>query len=185
MSFNLQPILKGELLELRPLRAEDFGDLYAVASDPLIWEQHPMKDRYEEEVFTKFFREALESGGALIAIDSKDGRVIGSSRFHGYDKEKSEIEIGWTFLARSHWGGIYNREMKQLMLRHAFKFVNSVALIVGPQNLRSQRAVEKIGGVRVGSKPDSDGRDNFLYQITAATFFGTFEQQGSAAGIIR
>jgi RimJ/RimL family protein N-acetyltransferase len=71
------------------------------------------------------------------------------------------------------------------MLRHAFKFVNSVALIVGPQNLRSQRAVEKIGGVRVGSKPDSDGRDNFLYQITAATFFGTFEQQGSAAGIIR
>ena len=111
MSFDLQPILKGELLGLRPLRPEDFHDLYAVASDPLIWEQHPIKDRYKEEVFKGFFREALESGGALIAIDSKDGQVIGSSRFHGYDKEKSEIEIGWTFLARSHWGGIYNREM--------------------------------------------------------------------------
>src|SRR5216684_336120 len=144
MSFDLQPTLKGELLQLRPLRPEDFHDLYAVASDPLIWEQHPIQDRYKEEVFKSFFREALESGGTLIAIDSKDGRVIGSSRFHGYDKEKSEIEIGWTFLARSHWGGVYNREMKQLMLRHAFGFVHSVIFVVGPQNVRSQRAVEKI-----------------------------------------
>jgi len=168
MSFDLQPILKGELLGLRPLRPEDFHDLYAVASDPLIWEQHPIKDRYQEEVFQGFFREALESGGALIAIDSKDGRVIGSSRFHGYDKEKSEIEIGWTFLARSHWGGIYNREMKQLMLRHAFQFVQSVIFLVGPQNLRSQRALEKIGGVRVGSRPDGAGRNSFVYQIAAS-----------------
>ena len=106
--FDLQPVLKGKLLELRPLRLEDFHDLYAVASDPLIWEQHPVQDRYKEDVFSRFFRESLESGGALIAVDSKDGRVIGSSRFHGYDKEKNEIEIGWTFLARSYWGGIYN-----------------------------------------------------------------------------
>jgi N-acetyltransferase len=176
MSFDLQPILKGVLLRLRPLRREDFHDLYAVASDPLIWEQHPVKERCQREVFKDFFREALESGGALIAIDSKDGRVIGSSRFHGYDKERSEIEIGWTFLARSHWGGVYNREMKQLMLQHAFKFVTSVIFLVGPQNLRSQRAVEKIGGVRAGSRPDAGGRDSFVYQITALTF-GAFDQQ--------
>ena len=167
MFFDLQPILKGELLRLRPLRPEDWDDLYAVASDPLIWEQHPIKDRYKEEVFKGFFREALESGGALIVIDSKDGQVIGSSRFHGYDKEKSEIEIGWTFLARSHWGGIYNQEMKQLMLGHAFRFVKSVIFLVGPQNLRSQRAVEKIGGLRVGSRTDGSGRDSFVFQITA------------------
>jgi len=169
MSFDLQPILKGEFLGLRPLRPEDFHDLYAVASDPLIWEQHPIKDRYKEEVFKRFFREALESGGALVAIDSKDGQVIGSSRFRGYDKEKSEIEIGWTFLARSRWGGIYNREMKHLMLRHAFKFVNSVIFLVGPQNLRSRRAMEKIGGVLVGSRPDAGGHDSLVYQITAPT----------------
>jgi RimJ/RimL family protein N-acetyltransferase len=167
LSFDLQPVLKGELLALRPLRTEDFHDLYAVASDPLIWEQHPVKTRYQEEVFKAFFRESLESGGALIAIDSRDGRIIGSSRFHGYDKERNEIEIGWTFLARSHWGGIYNREMKQLMLLHAFKFVSSVIFLVGPQNLRSQRAMEKIGGVRVGSRPDAGGRESFVYQITA------------------
>jgi RimJ/RimL family protein N-acetyltransferase len=170
MPFELQPTLKGELLELRPLRPGDFDDLYAVASDPLIWEQHPANDRYKEEVFKVFFRQALESGGALVAIDSRDGRVIGSSRFHGYDGEKSEVEIGWTFLARSHWGGVFNREMKQLMLRHAFRFVDSVVFLIGPQNLRSQRAVEKIGGVRVGSRPDASGRESFVYQITALAF---------------
>ena len=169
MAFDLQPVLKGELLELRPLRLEDFPDLYAVASDPLIWEQHPIRDRYKEEVFKGFFREALESGGALIAIDCNGGQVIGSSRFHGYDEEKREIEIGWTFLARSHWGGMYNKDMKQLMLRHAFRFVNSVVFLVGPQNLRSQRAMEKIGGIRVGSRRDGSGRDSLVYQITAPT----------------
>lgn len=170
MPFDPQPILQGELLLLRPLRAEDFRNLYSVAADPLIWEQHPIKDRYKEEVFKEFFREALESGEALIAIDSKDGRVIGSSRFHGYDEEKSEIEIGWTFLAKSHWGGHYNREMKRLMLGHAFRFVESVIFLVGPQNLRSQRAVEKIGAVRVGSGADGGGRDSFVYRITRSSF---------------
>jgi RimJ/RimL family protein N-acetyltransferase len=128
MPFDFQPILKGRLLEIRPLRADDFHGLYAVAADPLIWEQHPVRDRYKAEVFRLFFHEALESGGTLIAIDTQDRKVIGSSRFHGYNEEKSEIEIGWTFLARSHWGGIYNGEMKQLMLRHAFRFVDNVTL---------------------------------------------------------
>jgi N-acetyltransferase len=167
MPFDLQPVLQGKILQLRPLRPDDFHDLYAVASDPLIWEQHPVKDRYKEEVFKEFFREALESGGALITIDSKDGQVIGSSRFHGHDEEKSEIEIGWTFLARSHWGGLYNREMKQLMLRHAFRFVKSVIFLVGPRNVRSQRAMEKIGGVCEGSRRDGGGRDSLVYRMTA------------------
>src|SRR5204863_6082489 len=99
MPFDLQPTLRGTLVELRPLRPEDFDALYAVASDPLIWEQHPAKDRYKLDVFQGFFREALASGGALVALDAADGRVIGSSRFYGYDEAKSEIEIGWTFLA--------------------------------------------------------------------------------------
>jgi N-acetyltransferase len=170
VSFDLQPILKGQLLQLKPLREEHFHELYAVAADPLIWEQHPAKDRWKEDVFKVFFNEALESGGALIALDSKDGQVIGSSRFHGYDDKKSGIEIGWTFLARSHWGGIYNREVKQLMLRHAFRFVNSVIFVIGPYNLRSQRAVEKLGAVHVGLRPDRAGRGSLVYEITASTF---------------
>jgi N-acetyltransferase len=150
MSFALQPHLKGELIELRPLRSEDWGDLFAVASDPLIWEQHPERDRYKEDIFKAFFREALESGGAFVVIDKKSQQIIGSTRFYGYDPEKSEIEIGWTFLARNYWGGRYNRELKQLMLAHAFKFVGSVVFFVGQNNVRSQKATERIGGIRNG-----------------------------------
>jgi N-acetyltransferase len=170
MPFDLQPILKGELLELRPLRPDDFDALYAVASDPLVWEQHPSSDRYKEDVFRTFFRDALESGGALIATDAATGEVIGSSRFHVHDSNQSEIEIGWTFLARSHWGGAYNGEMKRLMLEHAFQFVDSVIFVIGPQNLRSRRAVEKIGGILAGSRPDPRGGTNVVYEITAANF---------------
>jgi RimJ/RimL family protein N-acetyltransferase len=165
---DLQPTLEGELVTLRPLRAEDFQDLYAVASDPLIWEQHPVSDRYKPDVFAAFFREALESGGALIAIDKADGRVVGSSRYYGYDAERSEIEIGWTFLARSHWGGTYNGEMKQLMLRHAFTFVDHVVFLIGPENWRSRRAIEKIGGVLVASRVNTAGLECVVYLITAS-----------------
>jgi len=129
---------------------EDWNDLFAVASDPFIWEQHPESDRYKEGVFKIFFQEAMESGGAFAVIDKKNQRIIGSTRFYGYDPEKSEIEIGWTFLARKYWGGRYNREMKQLILNHAFKFVESVVFYVGEKNLRSQKAMEKIGAIRNG-----------------------------------
>jgi RimJ/RimL family protein N-acetyltransferase len=174
MPFELQPTLEGDLVRLRPLRWDDWDKLLAVASDPLIWELHPESDRYKEEVFRRYFDGAMESGGAFLILDAKDGRVIGSSRYYGYDEAKSEIEIGWTFLARSHWGGTWNRELKDLMLRHAFRFVQSVIFKVGPQNWRSQRAVEKIGGVRVGTMRDDTGRESVVYQLTAAEFATVF-----------
>ena len=151
MSFDLQPNLKGELIELRPLRREDWNNLFAVASDPLIWKQHPECDRYKEQVFKVFFQGALDSGGAFVVIDTKTRQIIGSTRFYGYNPERSEIEIGWTFLARKYWGGRHNAEMKQLMLAHAFKFVENVVFFVGENNFRSQRATEKIGAVKSGT----------------------------------
>ena len=165
MPFELQPTLRGALLELRPLRAEDWEALFAVACDPLIWEQHPESDRYKEDVFRRYFQGAIDSGGAFLILDATTGRVVGSSRFAGYDERASEIEIGWTFLARSHWGGPCNGELKQLMLRHAFQFVERVLFIVGPQNLRSQKALEKIGAVRAASRTDPSGRGNLVYEI--------------------
>jgi len=174
--FEFQPTLRGKLVELRPLRPDDYRDLYAVASDPLIWEQHPASDRYQDEVFREFFRKAMDSGAAFVAIDRHDGKVIGSSRFHSYDQANSEVEIGWTFLARSHWGGAYNREMKELMLRHAFLFVDRVVFLVGPNNLRSQKAVEKIGGVRQGWRLNAEGHDSVLFEITASAFTRKFGQ---------
>jgi RimJ/RimL family protein N-acetyltransferase len=164
-SFDRQPHLVGDTVELRPLRQDDYVDLYAVAADPLLWEQHPVPAQHEEEMFRQFFSRQLASGGALAVLDRRDGRIIGTTRFHSYDPERSEVEIGWTFLARSHWGGDTNGEMKRLMLAHAFRTVRRVVLLVHPQNVRSQRAVEKIGGVRVGSRLDGSGRDSFLYEI--------------------
>jgi N-acetyltransferase len=165
--FDLQPTLKGELLELRPLRPADFDDLWGVASDPRIWEQHPAKERAQPEGFRKFFQDALDSGGALVAYDARDGKVFGSSRFFGYDPVRSEVEIGWTFLARSHWGGHYNGEMKRLMIDHALRFVDCVVFLVAPENYRSQRAVEKIGGVRTGSRTNATGAESVLFELRA------------------
>ena len=151
MAFDLQPHLKGELLELRPLTPNDWDELFAVASDSLIWEQHPERERYKEDVFRIFFKDALESGGAFVIIDRKTQRIMGSTRFYGYDPKKSEIEIGWTFLARKYWGGQYHAEMKRLLLNHAFKFVDSVVFFVGEDNVRSQKAMEKVGAIKVGA----------------------------------
>jgi RimJ/RimL family protein N-acetyltransferase len=179
MTFDRQPTLAGELLELRPLQAPDFDALFQVASDPLIWEQHPERTRYQETTFRAFFQEALSSGGALVAIDRASGRVVGSSRYHGYDTAQSVVEIGWTFLARSHWGGRYNGEMKRLMLEHAFRSVDRVIFVIGPDNRRSQRAVEKIGAVRSGTMTDAQGRERVVYEITPALYAGR-RQSGAA-----
>ena len=168
--FDYQPSLGGSLLRLRPLRADDFAVLHAAAADPAIWEQHPVKDRHREDVFRPYFETLLRSREALVAVDRATGEIVGMSRFHGYDPERSEVEIGWTFLARSHWGGTYNRELKDLMLSHAFRFVRAVVFLVSPENVRSQRAVEKIGGVRFGSRPDGDGRESFAYRVTSDEF---------------
>ena len=180
--FDPQPMLQGELLELRPLREDDYPALYAVASDPLIWEQHPNSDRYRDDVFSTFFRDAMASGGALATVDSKDGRIIGSSRFYGYDAARREVEIGWTFLARSYWGGTYNREMKRLMLEHAFRFVDSVVFLIGPHNIRSQRAVGKIGARHAGSRRDGNGRESYVYRITAPEFRASLIRGTSSPG---
>lgn len=142
---DLQPTLEGSLVRLRPLRADDWEELFRVASDPLIWALHPEPTRYQEPVFRSFFQGALDAGSALTILEKPGGHIIGSSRYFGYDPQRGEIEIGWTFLARSYWGGLYNREIKRLMLEHTFGFVDTVVFWVGQNNVRSRRAMEKIG----------------------------------------
>ncbi len=163
MTLDRQPTLVGERLTLRPLRDDDFDALYAVASDPKIWAQHPEPTRWQEPVFRHFFAEAIASGGALAAIDNASGAVIGSSRYHDYDPDRSVVEIGWSFLARNYWGGRYNGEMKRLMLDHAFRSVDRVVFVIGPDNTRSRRAVERIGARLVGTAPEP--RSHLLYEI--------------------
>jgi RimJ/RimL family protein N-acetyltransferase len=149
--FNLQPVLENELLQLRPLKEEDFESLYKVASDPLIWEQHPAKERSEREGFKTFFSDAMKSGSAFVVIDKDTGEVMGSTRFYPVDGFKNAISIGWTFIARKYWGGAYNGTMKHLMIEYAFNYVDNVLFHIHENNTRSQKAVEKIGGKRITS----------------------------------
>lgn len=145
--MDRQPTLEGERLLLRPLRADDWDGLYAVASDPLVWEVHPAHDRWQEPVFRAFFADALAKRGALVVIDKQTGAIVGSSRYQNfYEEDDGSVEIGWTFLDRNYWGGDSNRELKRLMLAHALKFVERVHFIVGENNIRSRKAMTKIGG---------------------------------------
>lgn len=148
MIFDLQPTLQSEQVILRPLSEEDLESLYEVASDPLIWEQHPDK-RWQRPVFESFFRDAMASKGALIALDKKSGKIMGTSRFSLVKDIQNAVEIGWTFLAREYWGGPYNKEIKSLMMKHAFNYVEHVLFFIHENNIRSQKAVEKIGGKKI------------------------------------
>lgn len=166
--LDRQPLLEGELVLLRPLRASDFSDLYVIASDPLLWDQHPSKDRTQRAVFRAWFDDAMASGGALAVLDRGDGRIIGTSRFDHHEPTRSQVEIGWTFLARSHWGGSYNADVKQLMLQHAFRSVDVVVFRVHSLNIRSQHAVEKLGATRVATEIDPHGRgENHVFRLEA------------------
>jgi N-acetyltransferase len=145
--MDRQPTLEGPTLSLRPLRPDDWDALFAVASDPLIWEVHPGHDRWQEPVFRLFFADALAHRGALAVIEKASGRIVGSSRYQAYDPEEGgSVEIGWTFLERALWGGAANRELKRLMLEHAFRYVERVDFRVGEDNVRSRGAMSKIGG---------------------------------------
>jgi RimJ/RimL family protein N-acetyltransferase len=174
VNFDLQPTLNGRLVKLRPIAAADFESLYAVSSDPLVWEQHPERFRYKRDVFETFFQGALDSKGALIALDATTGEVIGSSRFNNWLPEKRLIEVGYTFLARKCWGKGFNQEMKSLMLNHAFQYADTVHFYIGEQNTRSRTAIERIGAalIKIIERPPAEGAkyNGTIYQITKEQF---------------
>ncbi|MFC3560778.1 GNAT family N-acetyltransferase [Pedobacter jamesrossensis] len=169
MSFELQPKLENDLIKVEPLQSGDFEKLYAVASDPLVWEQHPNKDRYKREVFENFFKGAIESNGAFIVYDKETGNTVGSSRYYDVDEENNSIAIGYTFIGRQFWGKGHNSALKKLMLDYAFLFVDKVILHIGATNYRSQKATEKLGAVKIADLEvayyGEPAKWNFVYQI--------------------
>jgi RimJ/RimL family protein N-acetyltransferase len=170
MTIDLQPILSGSSVTLLPLREEDFESLYAVASDPLVWEQHPNKDRWKVDVFRKFFDGAMASGGAFKVVKNDTGRVLGSTRYYDHNEAERSILIGYTFYGRSSWGKGINPMVKKMMLDHIFKYVDTVMFHVGAVNLRSQIAIERLGAVKTGEEMvayvSEDPKLNYVYVIT-------------------
>lgn len=167
--FDLQPTLTGSLIQLRPLTKEDFANLYECASNPKVWEQHPQPNRYERAVFQKFFDGAIESRGALAVVDLETSKIIGSSRYYDLNTQFRRIKIGYTFLKMDYWGGKINREMKSLMLKHAFHFVDSVLFDIGTNNLRSRKAIEKIGA-RLLKHEVLDSNPHVVYELNRQDF---------------
>lgn len=177
---DLQPTLVGARVIVRPIATKDWDAMFAAAADPGIWELHPESDRYTEQAFRLFFDGAIECGSAFAIIDRRNGRVIGSSRYHGHDPDNREIEIGWTFLSRDYWGGSYNLEIKRLMVDHAFTFVDTVVFWVDESNLRSRRAMEKIGSVQrdgIRFKEGAGDRPYVIYELRK----GRWPSPGEAA----
>lgn len=177
MRFNLQPTLTNELIKISQLKEEHFDEIYAVASDPLIWEQHPNKNRYQLEVFKTFFKGAIESNGAVIISDAVTNEVIGCSRYYDFDDKNNSITIGYTFLSRNYWGKNYNHALKKLMFDYAFKFVDKVILHIGATNFRSQKSIEKIGAVKTGELEvayyGEPVKTNFVYEVNKVDWLKT------------
>jgi RimJ/RimL family protein N-acetyltransferase len=168
--MNWQPLnLKNEWVELTPLTETDFEELYAVAKDPLVWEQHPNPDRYKRDVFQTYFQGAVESKGAFLIKDST-GNAIGCTRFYDHVPEKKEVKIGYTFFSRDCWGKPFNQSTKSLMLQYAFQFVHDVIFHVGANNIRSQKAMEKMGALRIGQETvayyGEEPRENIVYKMS-------------------
>lgn len=170
MNAFLQPVLENEKAILYPLKEEDFEELYAVASDPAIWEQHPNKDRWKREIFRVFFDGALQSGGAFKIVDKGSGQVIGSTRFYDYNKQDGSILIGYTFYARAFWGRGYNHAVKLTMLDYIFQFVSKVYFHIGAENIRSQIAISRLGAEKTGEQEvtyfGESPKQNFVYEIS-------------------
>jgi N-acetyltransferase len=170
MPFDLQPtFLHDDTLKLVPLKESDFGKLFEVASNPKVWEQHPNPNRYMEEDFTKYFEGAIASKGAFLILDVKTDEVVGCSRYYDYDEENSSVLIGYTFIGTKFWGTGYNKVLKKMMLDYAFQFVDKVYFHIGAFNIRSQKAIEKIGAVKVDEFEveyyGEPGKLNFVYVI--------------------
>ena len=118
--LDLQPILTGTHITLRPLAAQDFDELFAAASDPSVWAQHPDPGRGTREGFPPFFDGALKSKGCLVAIDAARRSAIGWSRYSNYAPRWGQIHVMYRLTPRLWARGAvpgYGPEPVQLPLR--------------------------------------------------------------------
>lgn len=169
MEFSIQPVLENEQVILYPLQGDDFEALYAVASDPKIWEQHPNRDRWKKDVFRNFFDGAMQSKGAFKIVDKLTGEIAGCTRMYDYNEAENSILIGYTFYGTQYWGKGINKAVKTMMLDYLFQFVSRVYFHIGAGNIRSQIAIGRIGAEKVAEQEvayfGEEVKLNFVYAI--------------------
>ena len=171
--------LHGKSVYLQPLRREDKEELRLLAKDERIWEftKTLMIDEGFNRQFDDYFELAIrlpETGNQAFVIHRvNDGAVIGMTRAFMIEPKEKRLEIGHTWYIPSVWSRVYNKECKLLLLQYIFETLkfNRVEFKVAHQNIRSQRAVEKIGGVREGIlrkhmiRNDGLRRDTVIFSI--------------------
>lgn len=171
--------LQNDFIKLAPLKVADFDPLFKAASDALIWDQHPNPLRYKLEYFAQFFEGAIASKGAFVIKDIAKNQIIGSTRFYDYNQNQKFIYIGYTFIAREFWGKGYNFAIKTQMLHYAFKFVDKVFFQIGASNFRSQKAINKIGAIKLREEQvqyyNEESKLNYIYVVEKRQFLNQFK----------
>jgi RimJ/RimL family protein N-acetyltransferase len=166
------PLLEGCLVRLEQLREELFDALAEAASDPEVW-RWMTADCSRPELFRSWFDESLAERIAFATLDAATGQALGSSSFLSLVPEHRRIEIGHTWLVRSHWGTGANVEAKLLMLEHAFDVMGMrrVEFKTDALNERSRRALAALPAQFEGIHRqhmllrDGENRDSAWYSV--------------------
>ena len=166
-------ILKGEFVELISLEKSHFAELYELAKEPRIWEFLPTNCS-EEIKFIKAYNEALverEKGNhyPFVILNKATNKFIGSTRLFDIHPKDKKLEIGWTWLHPDFWATGLNYECKLLLLTFCFEQLkaNRVQLKTSDINLRSRKAIEKIGAKFEGVLRKDRIRDNGVTRNSA------------------
>jgi RimJ/RimL family protein N-acetyltransferase len=168
-------VLAGRFVRLEPLEERHRDDLLAAAAqDPATFRYMSSDLSAGESAWPGYLSDALRPDFiAWATVDAVTGRAVGSTRFGDIAPEHGRVEIGWTWIAPSHQRTALNTEAKLLQLTYAFDQLGAtrVALKTDGRNLRSQAAIERLGGVREGAlrrhirMPDGFMRDTVYYSI--------------------
>jgi RimJ/RimL family protein N-acetyltransferase len=175
------PLLKGPDVYLRFLAQTDREPLRRLARDERLWEftKTLLIDPTYDEQFDKYFNEALavaSPGGQPFTIHATgDDSLLGMTRVYDVDLKVKKATIGFTWYIPAVWGKIHNKQCKLLLLQYLFekRGLMRVDFKVASQNIRSQRAVMKIGGVHEGTlrrftmRNDGTPSDTFVFSILA------------------
>ncbi len=180
--MDIKPVtLAGRHVRLEPLAHSHVPDLTAGGTDPDIWQYIPYPPVHEEADMRAWVDDLLarQAKGTDLpfAVVHKDlGRAIGASRYLDIQRPNRAVEIGGTWYAPEHQRTAANTEAKLLLLSHAFETLGCirVQLKTDERNVRSQRAIERIGAVREGTlrhnviMPDGFRRSSVYYSVLEA-----------------
>jgi len=173
--------LTGETVDLIPLSKTHFAELEKIAKDPRIWEFYTFDCSQSEKFLTVYATALITRDRGLefpfVIVHKKTNQIIGSTRFLDIQEKHRKLEIGWTWLHPDYWATEINLECKLLLLSHCFETLKTlrVQIKTDANNIRSRKAIEKIGGQFEGILRNDMIRDNGIIRNSA--YFSIIEEE--------